>query len=86
MFSKTIIPSYPDNTPFEKKLAIWGIKRAAECCISFNQFLKPMDIPDITLFTDAVLNIGLEGYSDEGHWFKNKAKNFLGLVQNFVTI
>ena len=30
-----------------------------------------MDIPDITLFTDAALNIGLGGYSDQGHWFKN---------------
>ena len=52
-------------------LAIWGIKRAAEYGISFDQFLKPMDIPDITLFTDAALNIGLGGYSDQGHWFKN---------------
>ena len=44
-------------------LAIWGIKRAAECGTSFDQFLKPMGISDITLFTDAALNIGLGGCS-----------------------
>ena len=53
------------------ELAIWGIKRAAQYGISFNQFLKPMDIPDITIYTDASFNIGLGGYSDQGHWFKN---------------
>ena len=52
-------------------LAIWGIKRAAEYGISFNQFLKPMDIPDIVFYTDAALKIGLGGYSNQGHWFKN---------------
>ena len=52
-------------------LAIWGIKRAAEYGISFDQFLKPMDIPDIIFHTDASLNIGLGGYSNKGHWFKN---------------
>ena len=57
------------------ELAIWGIKRAAEYGISFDQFLKPMDSPDITLFTDASLNIGLGGYSDHGHWFKNTWNN-----------
>ena len=30
-----------------------------------------MDILNITLFTDAALNIGLGGYSDQGQWFKN---------------
>ena len=29
------------------KLAIWCMKRAADCDVSFDQFLKPMDIPDI---------------------------------------
>ena len=32
--------------------------------IHFNQFLKPMDIPDVTLFTEG-------GCLDQGHWFKN---------------
>ena len=54
------------------ELAIWGINRAAKYGISFNQFLKPMNIPDITFYTDASLNIGLGGYSNQGHWFKNK--------------
>ena len=53
------------------KLANWGIKRAAENSISSDQFLKPMIFPDITLFKDAALNIGLGGCSDQGHWFKN---------------
>ena len=53
------------------ELAIWGIQRAAQYGISFNQFLKPMDIPDIILYTDASLNIGIGGYSNQGHWFKN---------------
>ena len=30
-----------------------------------------MDISDKTLFTDAALNIGLGGHSNQGHWFKN---------------
>ena len=30
-----------------------------------------MNIPDITLFTDASLKIGLGGFSNEGHWFQN---------------
>ena len=41
------------------RLAIWGIKRAAGCGTSFVQFLKPMNITEITLFTDASLSIGL---------------------------
>ena len=57
------------------KLAIWGIKRAAEHGTSFDQFLKPKDIPDVTLFTDAALNVGLSGHSDQGHWFKNNWKD-----------
>ena len=56
-------------------LAIWGIKRAAQYGISFDQFLKPMDIPDIVCFTDASLKIGLGGYSNHGHWFKNDWNN-----------
>ena len=47
------------------------MKHATEYGIFFDQFLKPMDILDVTLFTDAVLNIVLEGYSDQGQWFKN---------------
>ena len=38
------------------KLAICSIKRAAECGISFDQFLKPMQIPAVTFYTDASLN------------------------------
>ena len=53
------------------KLAIWGIKRAAKCGIPFDQFLKPMDISEMTLFTNAAPNIGLRGCSYQGHWFKN---------------
>ena len=50
---------------------MWGIKRAAECGTFFDQFLKSMDISEMTLFTNAAPNIGLRGYSDQGHWFKN---------------
>ena len=57
------------------KLAIWAMKRAAEYGISFDQFLKPIDCPDITLYTDAALKIGLGGYSNQGHWFKNVWKD-----------
>ena len=52
-------------------LCIWGITQASQFGISFNQFLKPMHIPDITFYTDASLKIGLGGYSDNGFWFKN---------------
>ena len=48
-----------------------GIKHAAEYGISFDQFFKPMDIPDVGFFTDASLNICLGGYSNHRHWFKN---------------
>ena len=41
-----------------------------ECDISFDQFLKPTDLCDITLFTDVALNDRLGGYSDQGHWFR----------------
>ena len=43
-----IIPSCLTTRPLKNDvtLAIWGIKRAAEYVISFDQFLKPMDIPD----------------------------------------
>ena len=54
------------------ELCIWGIARAAKIGISFDQFLKPMSIPDIKLYTDASLKIGLGGYSDKGHWYKNE--------------
>ena len=54
------------------KLCIWGMQRAAQYGISFDQFLKPMDIPDITIHTDASLLIGIGGISDKGHWFQNK--------------
>ena len=59
----------------DSKLASWGMKRAAEYSISFDQSLKPLDILDKTLFTDAALNIGLGRYSDQGHWFKNNWKD-----------
>ena len=49
------------------KLAIWGINSAAKYGISFDQFLKPMNIPDITFCTDASLNIGVGGHFDQGH-------------------
>ena len=54
------------------EFCIWAINRASQYGISFDQFLKPMNIPDITLFTDASLKVGLGGFSDQGHWFKNK--------------
>ena len=54
------------------KLAIWAMQRAAQYGISFDQYLKPIDIPDIINYTDAALNIGLGGYSNQGHWFKNE--------------
>ena len=57
------------------RLAIWAMKRAAEYGISFDQFLKPIDCPDIIIYTDAALNIGLGGYSNQGHWFKNNWKD-----------
>ena len=53
------------------ELCIWGIDQASKFGISFDQFLKPMHIPDIKLYTDASLKIGLGGYSDNGLWFKN---------------
>ena len=43
------------------KVTLWVIKPAAECCTSFDQFLKPIDVSDTTLFTDAALNVGLRG-------------------------
>ena len=46
------------------KLGAWSIKRAAECGISFDHFLKPTDIHDSTLFTDAALNITLGRHSN----------------------
>ena len=55
----------------DMKLCVWGITRAAEYGISFQQFLRPMNIPDITIYTDAALNIGLGGISDEGDYFVN---------------
>ena len=30
-----------------------------------------MDVPDVTFYTDASLNVGLSGYSNKEHWFKN---------------
>ena len=35
------------------KLCMWAISRAAEYGISFDQFLRPAEIPDITIYTDA---------------------------------
>ena len=54
------------------RLCMWAISRASQYGISFDQFLKPMDNPDITIFTDASLKIGLGGFSSDGHWYKNK--------------
>ena len=54
------------------QLCIWGINQASKFGISFDQFLKPMHIPDIKLYTDASLKIGLGGYTDDGKWFQNK--------------
>ena len=51
-------------------LCIWAIQRAATYGISFKQFLKPMDVPDICLYTDASLKIGAGGISDQGRWFQ----------------
>ena len=50
-------------------LTIWRIKRAADYGNFFDQFLKPMDIPDVTFYTDDSLNMGLGGYSNKDHWF-----------------
>ena len=56
-------------------LCIWGMLRASNYGISFDQFLKPALIPDIILYTDASLKIGIGGYSNEGHWIKQEWKN-----------
>ena len=47
------------------------MKRAAECGTSFDQFLKPMDISDVMLFTDVALSACSERHSNHRHWFKN---------------
>ena len=61
------------------KLTISGIKRAAEYGISFDQFLKPMDNPDIKLFIDAVLNIGLEDTQ-----IKDIGSKIIGTISNYI--
>ena len=53
------------------KLCVWAMLEANKYGVSFEFFLKPMDNPDITLYTDASLLIGIGGISDKGHWFKN---------------
>ena len=64
------------------KLDILGMQRAVENGTSFDQFLKPMEIPDMTLFTDAALNIGSAGCSEQGHWFKNNWNDIRLLHEN----
>ena len=53
-------------------LCIWAMNRASLYGISFEHFLRPVDRPDITIYTDASLKVGVGGISDKGHWFKNK--------------
>ena len=39
-------------------VAIWCIKRAAEHGMTFDQFLKPIDVSDVILCTHASSNVG----------------------------
>ena len=56
-------------------LCIWAMRQASKVGISFDQFLKPMHIPDIIIYTDASLKVGAGGFSSKGHWFQTNWKN-----------
>ena len=48
------------------KLCIWAIRRAAEYGISFNQFLKPWQIADISVYR-CIITYWRRRISDKGH-------------------
>ena len=45
-----------------------------------------MNNSDITLFTDAALNIDLKGFSDQGQWFKNNWNDIQLDLENNINI
>ena len=61
------------------KIAIWSIKRTTECGTSFDQLRKPVDIPDITLFTVAAPAIGLRIIQ-----IKDNGLKIIGMMSNYI--
>ena len=53
-------------------LCIWGMKQASTFGVPFEFFLKPREIPEITITTDASSLVGVGGFDDKGSYFQHK--------------
>ena len=62
------------NTAFKRDvdLCIWAIERASSVGVAFDFILKPRQIPDITITTDASSSVGIGGFDDRGKYFQNR--------------
>ena len=55
-------------------LCIWAMSTASKIRIPLSFILKPLDSPDITIYTDAS-KIGIGGWSTTGHFFQLRWKD-----------
>ena len=51
-------------------VCIWAMDKASKFEIPFSFILKPLNNPDIIIYTDASSKIGVDGWSNHGHYFQ----------------